>query len=717
MLYGSELTIMILYDGQLKNYNFSISTKISHHKKKEGEENKKSFCNDIFTFDIETSSGWINEKGEVIPYTAGKSNEYWNSLQPVALCYIWQFSCNGVVYYGRELTDFLKLLKDLPDANIIIWVHNLSFEFHFLANILEWVEVFARSAHKPMKATAKEFPKIQFRCSYMLTRLSLESWGKQIGVEKKSGDLDYDILRTPLTQLTDKELSYCEYDCLVLEAGIKDYLKRYASLWDIPLTQTGTVRRVVKDKLTASDYYVREIKKLIPKDAKEYKRLQLIFSGGYTHANRLYSGKTVTGYIEHYDFASSYPTVMIAEKYPCTKWMYLPYKELPDISMFNDYAYIFELKFTNIHSKSFNTYIQASKCAGSGFLYDNGRVLCADELHITVTEQDYITIKNNYTWDDIEVIHQWRSQKDYLPYEFLNYILELYGNKTSLKNVPGKEDIYLQSKQYINSLFGMSVTAIVQADVTYKNDTWSTEELTAQFVEERLDKLRNWNPREKRYFLSYSWGCWVTAYARRNLWKCVESIDKDVIYCDTDSIFCKGKHDFSWYNEEITEKLKKACEECGLDFEKTRPATPKGVKKPLGVFDKEESCIEFKTLGAKRYVERREDNNLYLTVSGINKEAVDVLNNDISNFSDGIIFDKDHPSVRKKLCTYLLNIPPITWPDGYASNYTKGIVLRNNGYELTMSDGYNKLLKFMDAGPKDLPERFYISMRGRYKGE
>ena len=63
----------------------------------------------------------------------------------------------------------------------------------------------------------------------MLTRLSLETWGKQLGLEKAVGYLDYDKLRTPLTPLTDDELYYCERDCLVVEKGIKSYIKRYGN--------------------------------------------------------------------------------------------------------------------------------------------------------------------------------------------------------------------------------------------------------------------------------------------------------------------------------------------------------------------------------------------------------------------------------------------------------------------------------------------------------
>ena len=705
---------MIEYTNQMQATDLDIEIHRSHHKKKNGKSPITKYCNSIMTFDIEVSSAWL-ENGKVISYRKGESADYWNNLQPLALCYIWQFSCDGVVYYGRELRDFLRVLDDLPnDVEIIIWVHNLSYEFHFLTNILTWDSVFARSSHKPIKAKPKEYPNIEFRCTYMLTRLSLATWGEQLGVAKMVGDLDYDKLRTPLTKLTDKELKYCEMDCLVVEAGIKSYLKKYKKQRFIPMTQTGTVRQEVKEILMCDEEYVKKIKRLVPKSPEEYKRLQTVFAGGYTHANRYWSGQTIEGHIEHYDFASSYPTVMVAEKYPMTPWLYLG-SEMPSEDSFEDYAYILILKFSQLKSISLNTYIQASKVNAKNMKLDNGRVISADELTITITEQDYITIKNNYEWEDLEVIKAYRSKKDYLPKPFVEYILELYANKTELKDVEGKEELYMQSKQYINSMFGMCVTAIVQAEVELVGDEWIVKPLTRDFVQHKLEQLSQSNPREKRYFLSYSWGCWVTAYARRNLWKCIESCDHDVLYCDTDSIFVLGKHDFSWYNDDITKKLKTACKKQNLDFNKTRPKTPKGKEKPLGIFDSEDSCIEFKTLGAKRYVERREgDGKLHLTVSGINKGAVELLNDDIDNFEDGFNFDKDADCVTKKLSTYIVDMPTVKWNDGYISTYTHGINLRKNGYVLSMTDEYKKLISYMDFNLNDVPENFEILMRARF---
>ena len=307
----------------------------------------------------------------------------------------------------------------------------------------------------------------------------------------------------------------------------------------------------------------------------------------------------------------------------------------------------------------------------------------------------------------------YKSRKGYLPKPFLEYILELYRNKTTLKGIKDKEELYMQSKQYINSLFGMCVTAIIQADVEFDEGDWSIQRLTSDKVNEYLNKLFKEKGKKCRYFLSYSWGCYITSYARRNLWKCMQSVDTELIYCDTDSIFVEGEQDFSWYDEEITEKLRKSCEINGLNFEDTRPKDKKGIARPLGIFTREDDCIEFVTLGAKRYVERRAtDGELHLTVSGINKDAVQLLNNDISNFKENIEFDKDADCVTKKLATYINNQPKVTYPDGYRSTVSYGINLRRTGYKLTITDEYKSLIDLVENLSQEYTDQFLVSKRG-----
>lgn len=681
------------------------------HKKK--GRKKKYLCKDIIVLDIEVTSAWI-DNGEVIGYEKGKPAEYWNELTPLALPYIWQVSYNDRVYFGREFSELKQVFADLrKDVEYICWVHNLSYEFQFLCNLFKWESVFARSPHKVIKCIPEEFPNIEFRCSYFLTRLSLESWGKNLGVYKLQGDLDYEVIRTPLTELTPKELAYCERDCQVVYTGIQKYVNQYGDQFNIPLTQTGTVRREVKNRLIADWKYRRYIKKLIPHSAEEYKILQNIFAGGYTHANRRYSGVSQKGIIQHYDFSSSYPTVMLSEKYPMTPWYPVPMYTFPDDSDYQNNAYIFHLWLTIVECKTDNTYIQASKCNARNVKYDNGRILKADYVELWCTEQDWLTIRETYTWESIKIMECYKSRKAYLPKQFLEYILELYRNKTMLKGITEQEDLYMQSKQYINSLFGMCVTAIVQSEVEFDGENWEMVPLTSKIVNDKFVKLREEKGNKCNYFLSYSWGCWVTAYARRNLWRCIIKEDHDILYCDTDSIFVLGTKDFSWYDQEITEKLRISCEKNGLDYQATRPKDKKGIERPLGIFTAEDECTEFITLGAKRYVERRKrDGKLHLTVSGINKEAVELLDNNIDNFRNGFDFDKDADCVKKRLATYI-NAQPITvYPDGYISTIQFGINMRRTGYNLTMTDEYMNLINYFKYYLSRGSDSFQVSRRG-----
>lgn len=689
---------MIRYNGQLKNYDFSFKYSTQHGK-------KIKRCLDIFTFDIEVTSSWLID-GQLTTYKPGYSAEYWNDHEKFALPWIWQCSINETVYYGRELEEFLLLLNDIPeDLQCKFFVHNLSFEFPHLCCIMHFSDVFARAPHKPIKCTPDEFPNIVFCCSYILTNLSLDQWGKEIGFHKLTGTIDYNIMRTPKTPVFDFEMDYCEYDCLVVYHGILDHLKTYTDVWQIPLTNTGKVRRICKKLLTNDRDYMRQMKKLIPRDADEWMRFRKVFAGGYTHGNRKYVGKVVEGCkLNHLDVASYYPTTMCCGKVPYTKWWYKGTK-LPDPDLFDDYAFIMELHFTNIRAVKWNTYISASKTHGTGYLYDNGRVLAAQELYYTCTEQDFITICKVYEWDHLECTGVWCAKKRFLPKIFVDFILDLYGQKTAWKNREGYETRYNLAKVSINACYGMIVTATFNSDIEFNQNNimepWHMDLLTPDKVNAAIEKLNLWY--NNRYFLSYAAGCWITAICRRRLFDAILSIDADCIYCDTDSLFFKGDHNFKWFDDVTDAAMHEMCDLYGIDFEKTRPEDIYGIKHPLGHLEVDkprgvkdgEVFEKFKTMGAKKYIEQW-NGKLYMTVAGINKDAVKSLHS-IDEFTDGHVFDKDDPNVNKLEHTYLNDMRAIIYPDGYYSTYKYGINMRPTGYKLSIPNIYDTMNDIMQG--------------------
>lgn len=710
---------MIKYDGQLQNVVFNIEERKRKGRVRKGEKKKYKSCEDIFTFDIEVSSFWIDKDRNIYTYEAGHDSEYWNNLIPMSLPYIWQFSMNDTVYYGREFHEVLRVFDDLPkDASVKIFIHNLSYEFHFLDAILTWDKVFCRVPHKPITAVCKEYPNIEFRCTYMLTRMSLDAWGKQLNVLKKTGWLDYNKLRTPYTKLTKKEESYCEYDLRVLTAGVREYQRTYGHLDQIPLTQTGCVRNVIRPRVNADAEYMRQMHRLVPRNVEEYFRYQSIMSGGYTHANYHYAGQTITadvyGLIRHKDITSSYPVIMVCEKMPMTQFYYYG-KKLPPFETFDYMAYIIHVRFESLETKTFNTFLQSSKCSGLNLKYDNGRILSGDNVELWMTEIDMEIIFDTYDFDinKLEVIEVWAAHKDYIPKVFTDYVLDLYHDKTAFKGIEEKADQYVTAKQRINSLAGMCETALLQADVTYDQNKckWGFKTLEHDRIQKRLDDLKRWF--DNRYFSHYAWGCYITNYGRANLWKLIRHCDQDMLYCDTDSIFYIGDYDFTWYDEMITNKLKTACEVMNLDFEKTRPKDKHGIIRPLGILSDEEDCIEFRTLGAKKYCERWKDGTLHLTVSGINKDAVACLNDDINNFADGFNFDKDHEKVRKQMVTYITNMPDVIMPDGYQIKLKRGINMRANGYKIHLTDSYIDLIESAEFDVSEIPEAVFNNLRGQ----
>ena len=101
------------------------------------------------------------------------------------------------------------------------------------------------------------------------------------------------------------------------------------------------------------------------------------------------------------------------------------------------------------------------------YILNNGRVVQADYLQTTVTEQDFLIIKFCYNYEDFAIYNFRVYRKEYLPVEFVKAILKLYADKTQLKGVEGKESEYLLSKGMLNSCYGMCVTDFAREEYIY----------------------------------------------------------------------------------------------------------------------------------------------------------------------------------------------------------------------------------------------------------
>ena len=563
---------------------------------------RKKYDNTIYTFDIETTSFLIlnNEQIPAVKYLQLSKKEQEECIF-MSNMYIWMFGINDEVYYGRTWEEFKGFLIRLEnwgtDCKKYVFVHNLAYEFQFLRNIFNMKNVFARKSRKPIKFELEDF-NIEFRCSYMMSNCSLEKLADvyKLDVKKLVGNLDYSLMRNSKTELTEKELAYCENDCLVVYKYIEKELETYETMKGLPLTSTGHVRKELKNKIEKDYSYINKVRRSVNVDGHVYNLLIDAFAGGYTHANWIYADEVIKN-VNSYDFTSSYPYVMLTEKYPASEFRKIGVTKIEQMK--SCFAYIVHVKFTNIKCKYYNNFISQSKCKKiyKG-RYDNGRVIGAEELEIVLTDVDLKFIFETYEFESYEFLECYYSIYDYLPKQFLEFILEKYINKTKFKNVEGKEVEYALEKAKFNSLYGMTVTNNIKDEVIFENDNgWSEKAISNEKIQELLEKEK------KLGFLSFSYGVWVTAYARYNLLSNLIKLDEYVIYADTDSLKLRDGFDIEVinnYNKSVIEKIKKVSNELEIDINKFCPTDSKGIKHELGVFDHDAFYKEFITQRCKK---------------------------------------------------------------------------------------------------------------------
>lgn len=382
---------------------------------------------------------------------------------------------------------------------------------------------------------------------------------------------------------------------------------------------------------------------------------------------------------------------MVTHKYPMSKFKKVEIKKRAEMNPYN--AYIIVVKFYNIKCKYFNNFISANKCRDvEDVAVDNGRIISAKRLEMCLTDVDFYFILDTYKIEKYEILECYSAKYGYLPIQFIEFILEKYVNKTKYKNVEGKELNYLLEKNKFNSLYGMSVTNTIRDSVIYNNNTklWEEKELSN---EEIIEKLEN---EEKKGFLSFAWGVWVTAYARNNLLRNVVKLDKDVIYCDTDSIKLKegyNKKVIKDYNNFVTNKIKLVSKKLKIKEDMFRPKDIYNKEHIIGIFENDENYEEFITQGAKKYAYLK-DGKIHITVSGVPKSGAKELKS-LKDFKDNLVFR--FKNTNKLILFYTEDMESIELTDymGIKAKVTdkSGCALFPNTYTLNKSIEYFNLLQ------------------------
>ena len=623
--------------------------------------------------------------------------------QSVMYIWQWQFGEDYTVI-GRTWDEFLDLQKrvqnSIPaDHWLVVYVHNLSYEFQFLKGIYQFTpdDIFAVASRKLIKCDM--WGCFEFRCSYKLTNMSLKQFTTRMRVEhtKLSGEeFDYSVKRYPWTELSDDELEYCVNDVLGLVEAVNALMARDGdTLQTIPLTSTGYVRRNAKRAMREGIHH-NFVYSILP-DYETYKALREAFRGGNTHANRYYAGDIVEN-VHSADRSSSYPAVMCNCEFPMTEFVPILPKDLN-----KDYigrcitirhkALLLRIGIKNLELRDKFwgcPYLSKDKCRNihkAVDTEDNGRILEAEYLETTVTDIDLKIIMEEYT-GQIIFLQGWYSSYKKLPEALINEVVKYYRDKTELKGVKGQEIFYDKAKALLNSLYGMMAQDPVKHSLIFKQCGDWEEDQTPD--EELLGKSN------KRAFLAYQWGVWVTAHSRDALERGIRLVQEtegaDFVYCDTDSVKYTGIVDWSGYNSDRISE----CLENG-----SMATDPKGITHYMGVFETEDNPDTgvayryFKTLGAKKYAYvEKEGEGVHCTIAGVNKKKGGSELDEhggLQAFAEGFVFRKAGGTQ----AVYNDN-PPMDHVDieGKRLPITANVAILPSEYTLGITGEYERIIKY-----------------------
>lgn len=590
------------------------------------KKNEKDLLDIVTAFDIETTTKWIYEG-------VNQGDRKLIMRRPHSFMYIWQFQLgSSITVIGRTWNEFTALQKVLYQIQegvreklklsskplFVCFVHNLAYEWQYLQGEYKFLNenVFFREVRKPLYARLNSL--LEFRCSYMHSNRSLESFGEVMGcsVHKLSGaEFNYEKIRYPWTELTDYEMEYCVNDVRVLEEAIRREMERDGdTLLTLPLTSTGYPRRDAKEALKPLRY---SISKILP-DLDVYKLLRRCFRGGDTHANRYHVGKILKN-VHSYDIASSYPARQMLELFPMGPFLRIKEDEqtLETVckqinigrAVIADYVF-YGLRLKDPYNP--DPYISTGNVQSLNEYVDNGRIMSADMVKVALTEIDLMIILDEYDFLKVKVFNAYSAFKGPLPQAYKDVIMRYYTQKTALKGVEGEEYNYTKNKNLVNAIFGMSVQDPINDIIFYDAELEDHYIVSAKDEEQAAKEL-------ERAAFPYQWGVYTTAYARKALRDGIKAVGKDkdgisrLVYCDTDCIKYLGTIQMAGLNRVIEGRALKAG---------AVASDRKGVAHPIGVWEREKDYEYFITQGAKRYA-YIQDGKIGVTVSGVSKAKDD----------------------------------------------------------------------------------------------
>lgn len=574
-------------------------------------------------------------------------------------CYTYQIAI-GAEHYAiyrtmEQFIEFFSVLQDVVNyknmdsespAKLYIWVANLAHEWSFIKYAMfdrfNCTKIFAKTTRD---ALLIEFGDIQFRECIGLFGHSLSNiannWTK---TQKLKGDLDYSLIRTSYTPLTDAEKQYCINDVIILtemhDAVLRAYMRENGSL-RLPYTSSGFVRMKLKDAIRNYEPLTEEreqrahVFKKPPKNNIEYlmkqnkhlfaNPLQWLlcrefgYAGGLCGTSIIYLCKELLN-VFCADLTSDYPAQMLHEQFPAG-WLkeyshryYTKIKEQKrpyfilcrvDFDSKTNHATFSKHKIINLKNEAWQKTFGTVK----ELIVYNGKVLHCKNAICVLNDIDISAYKMIYNLK-ITVFKVWAFDRyEKLPEWLFKCVSESYIKKAVLKHDGKQKTIdYRDAKRDTNSFYGVLLTRSQDAFDEMQNGL---------FV---ASKEKSIQQQFRECWLNPYIGMWVTSYARRILQYYISKYPDNIVQYDTDSLYFVGtketpvdiiKADLERYNakqEELNRNIFKGNKNIELLLD-------------LGCWDFEKPFDKFLPMGAKKYIKMQGD-HVETVIAGLPKDSI-----------------------------------------------------------------------------------------------
>ena len=427
---------------------------------------------------------------------------------------------SGNFQYFKTINDFYDFLKDNCREHTIVYFHNLKFDFSFLeyfftvekipyikkcnemGRIIS-AEISLNIIVKRNKRLIKREITIQFRDSLLLLNGSLDSLAKAFSLPYKI-EKDKTFYDRLTYNITDEEIEYLKRDVEILKELVKLLFQKYNIYKDPPLTTPSLARSILFENCIDKDKHNKLFNCPFSLDQK----LRPYYYGGFCYVNPKHQGKIIED-VSGIDVNSFYPSIMAYETL-----IYGVPKEIEGYQADDVFTYFYIVKINCELRPNKHPYILKK-----GFMDKNNYIIVSDgDIEIGLWDFEIEMVKSRYECSTFEILKSFRFSR-MRENIFTNFLQKLYHAKQSSK---GAEKQF--NKLIINSIYGK-----------YGQNQVSRTHIFTNFFESETYQ-------ETYETISYlPLAMYITAKARFILNTHIDTFGNNFVYCDTDSIYFKGK--------------------------------------------------------------------------------------------------------------------------------------------------------------------------------